>query len=162
MTSTNCQISPSVMQISSAPTSGSSPPSRWLNQGAATQERKPIGSAAAAQTPRILPSEYCWTARISIGLAGLGQKSIVPRSDRELYETTAVRAETASRSGADQRRRILEQDPLRPPRWSMPPWPSDDLEAEPVLHRDEAPGDVVALAAGSSSPAAVPASISDS
>ena len=41
------------MQISSAPTSGSSPPSLSASQGATTQERMPIGIAAAAEMARI-------------------------------------------------------------------------------------------------------------
>ena len=58
------------MQISSAWTSGSRRRAGRRSQGATTQERTPIGIAAAAQTPRICASEYCLTAAYAVRLAG--------------------------------------------------------------------------------------------
>jgi hypothetical protein len=61
MTSTNCQISPIVMQSSSAFASGTlpSPESRSARAGATSHASAAIGRAAAAQTPTTCQIEYC-------------------------------------------------------------------------------------------------------
>src|SRR5829696_7753993 len=58
-TSTNCQTSPAVSMRIRARGSAVGPSRRCASQGAASQARPAIGSAAAAQVPRMRARPYC-------------------------------------------------------------------------------------------------------
>ena len=72
---TNCQIRPTVSAhiLVVAAASGSKSAD---NAGATTQPRIPIGTAARAQMPRILASEYCFPISAATSACALGSFSI--------------------------------------------------------------------------------------
>jgi len=109
-TSADCQIRPPVMHTSNADTPGASPPGMEASAGATSQMSVAIGSAAAAQTPRIEEIRNWGMPEIMVGVAPSRPVAIRPRSGATALRLATVRT-CFERDGPD--------DSAGPERWHM-------------------------------------------